>query len=256
MSPLNPPWPPAPKNPRLEEDDVHVWLVGLKQAARDAQSVLGLLSEDERERARRFHFDHHRARFILAHAAQRLILSHYLRLSPAQLRFRFNPYGKPALDLPAGDDALQFNLSHSGELALLAIGRGRAVGVDIEHIRAEFAHEQIAERFFSQREVSMLRALPENLRPQAFFNCWTRKEAYIKALGEGLSLALDGFDVSLIPGEQAALLSVRDNPGEVARWSLRELAPGEGYAAAMAVEGQDWRLSCWRWAREDTRAET
>jgi 4'-phosphopantetheinyl transferase len=132
----------------------------------------------------------------------------------------------------------------------LAIGCGRDVGVDIEHIRADFAYEQIAERFFSRNEVAMLRALPLALQPGAFFDCWTRKEAYIKARGEGLSLALDGFDVSLVPEDQAALLSVRDHPEEAARWSVIGLAPGPGYAEALAVEGHDWRLRCWQWTTD------
>ena len=248
MTSLNPDWLTAPKNPVLEEDEIHVWLVCLERSAKERQSLFDILGDDERERAGRFHFDRDRARFVVAHAALRLILAMHLRQRPDQLRFRSNDYGKPALETNCvgGEDLLRFNLSHSEELALVAVGLGRAVGVDIEYIRADVAREQVAERFFSPREVSMLRALPANLQPQAFFNCWTRKEAYIKARGEGLSLPLEDFEVSLVPGERAALLSVRDNPQESARWSLRELDACQGYAAALAVEGHDWHLRCWR----------
>jgi 4'-phosphopantetheinyl transferase len=248
MTALNDHWLTPPKNPYVEEDEIHVWLIHLKQRERERQkSLLLLLAEDERERAWRFNFEHHRERFIVAHAALRLILGHYLQQRPEQLRFHYNAYGKPALDVKGGGEVLQFNLSHSEDMALLALCRRRAIGVDLEYIRDDFAHEEIAGRYFSPREVEMLRTLPYNLRAEAFFNCWTRKEAYIKARGKGLSLALDGFDVSLIPGERAALLSVRDEPSEAARWSLRELAPVSGYAAALAVEAHDWRLKCWLW---------
>jgi 4'-phosphopantetheinyl transferase len=121
------------------------------------------------------------------------------------------------------------------------------VGIDLEYIRSDLAVEQIAERFFSRREIATLRALPIDLRTYAFFLCWTRKEAYIKARGEGLSLPLDQFDVSLIPGEPAALLNTQRDLYEVSRWSLQELTPAPGYAAALAVEGHGWHLACWQW---------
>jgi 4'-phosphopantetheinyl transferase len=119
------------------------------------------------------------------------------------------------------------------------------VGVDVERIRPKVAQEKIAERFFSPREVTLLRALPAPLQATAFFACWTRKEAYIKATGEGLTLPLDQFDVSLVPGEPAALLRTAWDPQEAARWALQDLAPAPGYRAAVAVAGHDWRLTCW-----------
>lgn len=251
---LNPLWMVAPQNLCLEKDEVHVWLIPLGQPVEKMLGPHSILSPEERERAHNFHFDHHRQRYIVAHLALRLILGQYLGQRPGRLRFRSNAYGKPALDMEEGEggcEALDFNLSHSEDLALLAVCRGRAVGVDVESIRPDFVHQQIAERFFSQREAATLSALPAKLQPEAFFNCWTRKEAYIKARGEGLSLALDGFDVSLVPGERAALLSVRDDPQEALRWSLRELSIGPGYAGALAVEGHDWRLKCWRFGNSE-----
>jgi 4'-phosphopantetheinyl transferase len=132
-------------------------------------------------------------------------------------------------------------------LALYGFTRGREIGLDLEFRREDFASEQIAEHFFSAREVEMLRALPLQLKTEGFFNCWTRKEAYIKAVGLGLSLPLDQFDVSLAPQEPVALLRTGDDEREAARWSLKALTPAEGYSAALAVEGHDWHLKCWGW---------
>ncbi len=140
-------------------------------------------------------------------------------------------------------------MSHSHGVALYAVTRDREVGIDLEFIRRDLEVEQIAERFFSRRETATLRALPTALREYAFFLCWTRKEAYIKARGEGLSLPLDQFDVSLIPGEPAALLSTQPDSDEALRWSLQELTLASGYVAALAVEGRGWSLSCWQWPR-------
>jgi len=123
----------------------------------------------------------------------------------------------------------------------------RAIGVDLERIRRQPAEEQIAERFFSPREVEALHALPVSMREDAFFTCWTRKEAYVKATGDGLSLPLDQFEVSLTPGEPATLLNTRWDPNEACLWSLRELIPGPGFVGAIAVKGHGWRLACWQW---------
>jgi 4'-phosphopantetheinyl transferase len=140
---------------------------------------------------------------------------------------------------------LVFNVSHSHGIALYAITREREVGVDVEYVRHDMAGESIAERFFSAQEVARLRALPAEAQPLAFFNCWTRKEAFIKAIGEGLSFPLDQFEVSLDAKEPSAMVSLRDGPRETSRWSLRALPVGEGYVAALVVEGHEWRLECW-----------
>jgi 4'-phosphopantetheinyl transferase len=138
-------------------------------------------------------------------------------------------------------------VSHSQELGLYAITRNRRIGVDLEYIRTDFACEQVAERFFSSREKTTLCTFPTKMKHEAFFTCWTRKEAYIKARGEGLSLPLNQFDVSMTPGEPALLENTRGDPQEASRWSLQELRPRTGYMAALAVEGHDWRLRCWNW---------
>src|SRR5262249_38196538 len=151
--------------------------------------------------------------------------------------------GKPAL-AGQGRAGLRFNVAHSEGWALIAVTRGREVGVDLERLRAEVATPEIAARFFSPRECEALQALPGPLRAEAFFRCWTRKEAYLKATGAGLSVALDRFAVTLDPGAPAALVEHRDDPDEVKRWSLRELPAPPGFAAALAVEGPSNGLWC------------
>jgi 4'-phosphopantetheinyl transferase len=241
------PWSLPPRRMRLDRRDVHVWRVALEQPPLVTQSLWRILTPDEKGRAERYHFRRDRDHFVVARGALRTILGRYLDTPPDRLRFRYGPYGKPALSSHGDAGALRFNISHSHGLALCAVTRGREIGVDVEHVREEVAGEEIAEQFFSRREVATLRALPPHMRAQGFFNCWTRKEAYIKARGEGLSLPLDEFDVSLSPGEPAALLGAREKTHGAERWALRELAPGHGYVAAMAVEGHDWQPSHWHW---------
>lgn len=235
------------RNLPLADDEVHVWRFSLDLETPRVQSLQRTLASDEQARANRFHFRRDRDRFIVARGLLRVVLARYLDTNPGQLRFCHNSYGKPSLVSIDGQDTLNFNVSHSQELGLYAITRNRRIGVDLEYIRTDFACEQVAERFFSSRERATLRSLAPRLKHQAFFTCWTRKEAYIKARGEGLSLPLDQFDVSLAPGGPAALLNTRGDPQEANRWSLRELKPGPGYVAALAVEGQGWQLRFWQW---------
>jgi 4'-phosphopantetheinyl transferase len=229
---------PAPRG------EVHVWRAPLSISDPERADLLATLSPDERARADRFHFDRDRAHFIAGRGFLRAILGAYLDVAPRALVFDYSPHGKPRLATGAG--GLRFNLSHSHDLALCAVALDRELGVDVEYIQPRL-EEGIAERFFSRREVAALRSLPAEAQSAAFFACWTRKEAYVKAHGQGLSLRLDRFDVSLAPGEPAALLRTEDDPAEAMRWSLRELVPGPGYAGALAAEGQTWRLRCWQW---------
>ncbi|HEX8891390.1 MAG TPA: 4'-phosphopantetheinyl transferase superfamily protein [Pyrinomonadaceae bacterium] len=229
----------------LDEETVHVWHARLDQFADQATRMWHLLSADEREWAERFHFPQDREHFITARALLRILLGRYLDVPPQQLSFSYSPYGKPALAGEGERDSLRFNVSHSDGVALYAVTRGREIGVDVERVRHDVVGESIAEHFFSAREVASLRALPTGLQPQAFFNCWTRKEAFIKAKGDGLSFPLDQFDVSLVPQEPPALLSIRNDPRKASRWALQSLPVGEGYIAALAVEGHGWQLECW-----------
>jgi 4'-phosphopantetheinyl transferase len=223
----------------------------MAQPAPILRALFHLLSTDECERAARFRFKKDRERFIVARAVLRIILSHYLKLEPAQLRFTYNHYGKPALVGTPGDTRLCFNLSHSNSLALFAFTSDRRVGLDLEYVREDFAWAEIAELFFSEREIKMLRALPASMQAAGFFNCWTRKEAYLKAIGEGVSFPLSHFDVLLTPGGPAMLLNFRGKPQETSHWSLRELMPGMYDTAAVVVEGHDWQLKCLEWSESE-----
>lgn len=229
----------------LDSDEVHIWRAALDVPESQVRSLWYTLTADECQRAERYVFAKDRTHFVVARGLLRVLLGRYLGQDPPQLRFIYGPHGKPALATDTGGGTLRFNVSHSHGLALYAITRGREVGVDVERIRPEVAQEKIAERFFSPREVTLLRALPAPLQATAFFACWTRKEAYIKATGEGLTLPLDQFDVSLVPGEPAALLRTAWDPQEAARWALQDLVPALDYRAAVAVAGHDWRLTCW-----------
>lgn len=219
----------------LGADEAHVWRASLDQAADTITNLAHLLSQDEYQKAMRYYRPVDRDRFIVGRGVLRKLISAYLALPPDQLRFTYNEYGKPSVSDDQNNRALNFNLSHSAELILYAVTRGRDVGIDIEHIREDFATLEIAEHCFSKDEVAALKSLSADQRTMGFFNCWSRKEAFIKAKGMGVSYPLDRFTVSLAPGEPPALLKVDDDKREVARWKMYELNPGAGYAAAMIV---------------------
>lgn len=225
----------------LAADEVHVWRVELAHIAPAEQRWEPILSADERTRAARFHFSRDRQRYTATRALLRTILAGYTSSDPKELVFHYSKTGKPSLN--SGDGrAVDFNVSHSGQVALLAFTRGRRVGVDVEQVRENFDHEAIAGRFFSRQEQGQLAALPSAERYKGFFRCWTRKEAYIKAEGSGLSLPLHQFDVCLGPGAGSLLLATRPDSGEAARWKLCEVPAGDGYVAALCVQGDGWRL--------------
>ena len=253
VSPAPPPppvptvWSPAPRRlPGLDAAGVHVWRIALAVPDAEQAERAAMLAPDERARAARFHFERDRRRWTAARGAVRAVLAGYAGAPAASLIFRVGPHGKPALDGPAARAALDFNVSHSGDLALCAVTRARAVGVDVEAVRPEFATDEVARRFFAPGEVVALEALAPDERVEAFFACWTRKEAYIKARGSGIALGLDRFEVALAPGRPAALLATRDEPAAAARWRLVALAPGEGYVGALATDGPA-HLACWQW---------
>lgn len=238
-------WLPSPTDARPVRDEVHVWRASLDRDDSEVERLWAALTPDERERAQRFHFNRDRRRFVVARGVLREILGSCLGLTPASIRFAYNEYGKPSLREDAS--GLSFNASHSAGAALYTCTLRREVGVDIELLRDDFASFEIAERFFSRAEVHSLGSLPTHLRTQGFFNCWTRKEAYIKAIGEGLSHPLDSFSVTLAPGEPALLISTDKDQLEAARWSIVDLNPFQGYAAALAIRGSDPELQCWDW---------
>ena len=236
-------WQKGPTSPVLWPNEVHVWRASLDGPW--PKSFELSLSQDDRERAARFKFEGDRHRFTMARACLRTILARYLKTNAAGLEFDLGPFGKPALAPGRNALDLRFNLSHSHQLALIAITRGREVGVDVEFMRADFANDEVAGLFFSLTEVRQLVQVPAGRKTRSFFNCWTRKEAYIKARGEGLSHPLDQFDVSCAPDAPAELLDSRVDPAEVSRWSFEDLSPHPAYAAALTVEGNFSRLLLW-----------
>ena len=240
-------WPSGPENPNLGRSDVHVWSASLDLPESQLKSLQDTLARDELSRAGRYLFQKDKDHFIAARGRLREILGRYLNATPQTLRFCYGPHGKPALAANSGKQTLHFNVSHAQGMALYAITLEREIGIDLEKIRPGLMDEKVAECSFSPRELSQLHNLPENLQQQAFFTCWTRKEAYLKARGEGLHVELDSFDVSVTPGEPAALLRSSAGPEEVSRWSIYDLDPGAGYVAALAVEGHDMQIKCWQW---------
>lgn len=245
-------WAAPDGHPALEADAVHVWRIALAVPDAEQADRVAVLSPDEVARAARFHFERDRRRWTAARGAVRAVLAGYAGIPAASLTFRVGPHGKPALDGPAACAGLEFNVSHSGDLALCAVTRVRAVGVDVEAIRPDFATDEVARRFFAPAEVAALEALPPGERVEAFFACWTRKEAYIKARGTGIALGLDRFEVSLAPNAPAALLVTHDEPAAAERWRLVALAPGEGYAGALVTDGPA-RVDRWRWSSSSAR---
>jgi 4'-phosphopantetheinyl transferase len=231
----------------LLEHEVHVWRASLEASELVIQNLECVLTKDEATKATRFRFEKDRKHWIVARAILRILLSRYVHTDPSQLRFGSNAYGKPFLAFPSLSPPLYFNLSHSGGLVLYAFSYTRQVGIDVEYKLADIDYDSLAKVSFSPNEQSLLHSLPGDIKRDAFFHCWTRKEAYIKAMGKGLSIPTNQFDVTLIPGEPAALLQSREDPREITRWSLQELAPGTGYTGALAVEGTGWSLSCWKW---------
>ncbi len=242
-----PHWRLPPKQLMLDHRDaVHVWRSLLDLPGEYVDRLADTLSAAERTRADRFRFEPDRRRFIAAHGILRSILSRYLiDRRPADLCFVYNAYGKPALDQAVDDLDLSFSVSHSHDLAVYAITCGREIGIDVEYIRPDLAEERIAERFFAPSEVAALRQLPKSSQPEAFFACWTRKEAYLKGLGEGLARPLNEFEIAVRPGEVNAGVKTRDDA--TSQWSLHEIYPGSGYVAALAVAGPIGPLSFWQW---------
>jgi len=231
----------------LDGDAVHVWRADSDCPGSRLEDLRKTLSADELARAERFYLPRDRDRFIARRSVLRAILGRYIAIDPSLMQFEYGTGRKPALAARHHRAQLRFNVSHSAGLVLYAITRSRDIGVDVERIEPAIAAERIPEQFFSPREVAELRSLPVDVQPEAFFTCWTRKEAYVKAKGLGLALRLDRFDVSLSPGKPAALLRTADDAHEASRWSMRALAPAAGYAGALVVEGHAWQLSCWRW---------
>lgn len=234
-------WPTAPDSLPPFADNVHIWAVALTDAGFDTRLWPRQLSPDEQERADRFKFADDRRRYIVAHVALRDIVGGYLKIGGEDLKFTAGKNGKPRLADALAESALEFNLSHSHELATIAVSRGRVVGVDIEYVKSEFGFHEVAKHFFTAREVAALSVLPPRLQRQAFYKCWTSKEAFLKAKGVGLSGALYEVEIAYDAGDRVKIGAA------VTGWSLTELDPGDGYEGALVVEGGAAPIFCYRW---------
>jgi 4'-phosphopantetheinyl transferase len=246
MNPCGPIWDGFNDSYSLPEDEVHVWRTSLDMAASDLAKLRQILSADEQERADRYRFEADRLRCVIGRGYLRLLLGKLLDLPANNLQFEYDEFGKPSL-VPRQGLPLQFNVSHSGDLILIAITMARAVGVDVERIRTDLDPDSIAARFFSTNECKVLASLAGAARYEAFFTCWTRKEAYLKGRGIGLSLPLDQFDVSFLPNEEPQLLATRHDPAEARRWRLQALDLSGDYAGALAAPSSIRKLKCWNW---------
>jgi len=241
--------PSRPSSYQLSSDEVHSWRASLDVPPETSARLYATLTPDERTRSARFQFERDQQRFIVARGVLRDLLGRYLQIQPGKISFVYNAFGKPDLG-PEFASRLKFNLSHSAGLALIAFATASDVGVDLEHIRPQSDYADIARGFFSAAEVDYLMALPSHLYAEAFFSCWTKKEAYLKAYGEGLALSLNSFSVPLTtdPAQTPADLYVASKGIVPARrWSLYTLRPAPGYAGALAIEGTGWRLRQWQW---------
>ncbi|HTI72987.1 MAG TPA: 4'-phosphopantetheinyl transferase superfamily protein [Candidatus Limnocylindria bacterium] len=250
---MNPPE-RRPVSPSLRDawpdDEVHLWKIQLDWP----ESVLARfrrdLSVEEQQRADRFVFDKHRRRYVVAHGAMRSVLSRYLGCDPRQVEYQTNSKGKPAIKPGLGDGILQFNLSHSEEVALLAVTQGRAVGVDLEQVREFSGRDGIVEKQFSAAEWEEFQRVPPPLRNEAFTLGWTRKEAFVKALGEGLSCDLRAFSVSLTPGEEPRLVHIDPSLEGRGPWALGHIDPEPGFCGALVVAGSGFVVRERVWSPE------
>ncbi len=220
----------------FRDRQLYVFAVQLEASEACFSRCLAWLSADEQARAARFHFDRHRRAFVLGRAVLRALLGSVLKMPPAEIRFCYGPKGKPGLADSRGP--LRFNSSNSGNLAAYAFTAGSDLGIDVEALRPIPEMERIAARFFAPEEASELLSLPESDRTQAFFNCWTRKEAYIKAVGDGMSIPLGSFRVTLRPGERAEMLSLEGSAEAAQAWTLDQFAPAAGFVGAVAYPDQ------------------
>ncbi len=225
---------------RLDGSNVHVWVARLERSPAELRALASTLSADEMERARRFHFERDQNGFIAARGVLRAILGAYLQVDPGRIEFSYGPQGKPALMGPDAD--LTFNLSHSDDVAFVALTRGRTIGVDIERMKPFAEVADVTRTIFSARELAEFRALAPDDQQASFFSAWTRKEAFVKATGLGFSMSVKEVEVSFGPGEEAQLVRLNGSAGLAKQWTLRDLAAPDGFKAAFAVPGPVLRV--------------
>lgn len=232
---------------QLARNEIHVWAAALGIESDLLNALARTLSPDEMARAERFKFEKHRNRFIAGRGVLREILGRYLQIKPEDLRFDYSTNGKPSFAIGFAHGGIHFNLAHSEDVALIAVTRIGQVGVDVECVRALKDMDHLVARFFSARENELFQKVPVNEKPAAFFNLWTRKEALLKATGEGITRSLSLVEVSFLAGEPARLVAVAGNAEKATEWSLRELAPATGFVGAVAVRAREMVVRCGKW---------
>ena len=242
-------WRNGPANLGLNGNAVHVWRIPLSVSSDRMDALKILLSSDETCRIERARSQQVKRRFLISRGILRELLARYLGTEPAEIKFKYNAHGKPSLDDEHASWSLKFNLSHSGDLALVAVAVGRDIGVDVEYCRAGSVGDRmrVARRYFSTSEYAFLDRLPVEDRVDSFYRLWTCKEAFIKATGLGLTVPLSSFDIDLEDSIRPVLVA-DEGGGNTNQWILQHLVPGEGYAGAVAVNGRDLSVSCWQWS--------
>jgi 4'-phosphopantetheinyl transferase len=241
-------WRPQRHPDQLHTSEVHLWSVSLDTPSEKSGYFRSTLSADEKERADRFLKIEDCELYTITRGALRSFLGAYLAIEPREVEFAYGALGKPSLlHMDGAHAALNFSVSHSGGQALLGFARGRRIGVDLERVSADADVLELAERYFSSNEFETLRSLTAELQHEAFYCGWTRKEAYLKARGEGIFFGLERVEVSLIPGERAVIKKVSDDPNVSENWILEHLLPAPNYIGAVAAEGHDLTFRFFRW---------
>jgi len=230
-------WQKSPEKLTITDNEVHVWRANLDLGIAEVNELEKILNEAEKERANKFYFEQHKNRFIVARGNLRLILGKYLEKAPEKLEFEYSEKGKPSLK----DSKLQFNVSHSQDLALYGFTWEKKIGVDLEYLKKVRDIENIAERFFTQREAEIIKQLPDGEKITAFVSFWTGKEAYLKAIGEGIGGGLDNIEIDL----NSDILRIKGENETAASWCLFKFIPREDYLGAVVVEKGNLRLSFW-----------
>ncbi len=232
---------------KLANDEIHIWCTSLDQPTSLAESLICTLSADERAKAQRFYSEKDRKRFIIRRGILRMILGYYSGVEASELWFFYGKNGKPRLTDTFRNGTILFSMSSSEGLALYGFTRNREIGVDVECVRDIPDIDQIAELIFSAKEALAYHALPDHLKREAFFSCWTRKEAFLKATGDGLSRRLDEFELRVDPGKPASLPGIDGDQKSACQWSIHDLKPASGFTAAIAAQGRSWGLRCSQW---------
>jgi 4'-phosphopantetheinyl transferase len=234
--------------PPLGQFEIHVWMVKLAWPDGVADRLKNYLTDEETNQAARFHFAHDQRRFVIRRAILRRLLASYLGKRADAIGLLSGLNGKPFVsgqDVPGG---ICFNCSHSADRGLIVITRGRGLGADLEQHRHLNDAEDLAKAFFSNSEIKELNDLPQSLKMVGFFNCWTRKEAFVKAVGLGLSFPLNRFSVSLTPGQPATLLDVAEDHEAMKKWTMASLDVGVDYSAALVFEGRNVKFHYFEWS--------